>query len=277
MEAKMLSRNYKKKSKVLVSYLYLFVCILVLSLTGNTNNLFSQDISENDQQAALMQYTLKYRFTPDLKVGDWIKYNAITGEGVKDAGIELKITGEEKGNFWIEEKFQGVEVQYLVDLKQMKLIKAKGVDETGSEFELTLLSDEKLDEIMGMFKVQMEQQGSYAQFISWKEGEKTEEVVIPAGTFNCVYLRPEYSEQYAKQIEDYEKLLRDQGKTDAEIDAAVYGNEPRLYFCDDVPKMLPMQIAIGWVPYIEAFEEITGGLIECKHMSPIRLTGYGGQ
>ncbi len=273
----MLNRNFNKKSKVLVSYFSLFICMLVLCLTGNTNILFAQELSENDQQAALMQYTLKYRFTPDLKVGDWVKYNEITGEGAENAGVELKVTGEEKGSFWIEEKFHGVEVQYLVDLKQMKLIKAKGVDETGSEFELTLLNDEKLDEIMGMFKVQMEQQGSYAQFVSWKEGEKTEEVVVPAGTFNCVYLRPEYAEQYAKQIEDYEKLLREQGKTDAEIDATVYGNEPRLYFSDDVPKMLPVQIAIGWVPYIEAFEKITGGLIECKHMAPIRLTGYSGQ
>jgi hypothetical protein len=275
MEVKMLNRNYNKKSKVLVYYFSLFICMLVLSFTGNTN-LFAQDLSENDQQAALIQYTLKYRFTPDLKVGDWVKYE-ITGEGAEGAGIELKVTGEEKGNFWIEEKFQGVEVQYLVDLKQMKLIKAKGVDETGSEFELTLLSDEKLDEMMGMFKIQMEQQGSYAQFVSWKEGDKTEELVVPGGTFACIYLRPEYAEQYAKQIEDYKKLLREQGKTDAEIDAAVYGNEPRLYFSDDVPKMLPMQIAIGWVPYIEAFEKITGGLIECKHMAPIRLTEYSGQ
>lgn len=125
-----------------------------------------------------------------------------------------------------------------------------------------------------MFKTRMAQQGSFTQFFAWEKGGEKEKVDSPAGSFTCDYIRPVYAEQYAKQVNDYVKLLKDQGKSEAEINAVVYGNEPRLYFSNDVPKMLPAQIAIGWMPWIDIFEGLTGGLVECRHMSPISLTGY---
>jgi hypothetical protein len=247
------------------------------SLIGNTNIVLAQELSENEKQAAMIQYTLKYRFGQDLKVGDWVKYNLLTEEGEKAAEIELKVTREEKGGVWIEEKFHGGEINLLVDLKRMKMLQTTGTDEEGKKHEITPLSDEKLAEVISMFKKQMEQQGAYSQFVSWKKGEKTEKVDITAGSFTCVYLKPEYSEQHAKQIEDYIKLLKEQGKSAAEIDAEIYKNEPRLYFSNDVPKLLPVQIAIGWMPWIDIFEEVKGGLVKCRHMSPLELTAYSGQ
>ena len=129
---------------------------------------------------------------------------------------------------------------------------------------------------VSLLKNQMEQQGSYAQFISWKKSDKTEKVDVPAGSFTCVCIKPKYSEQYAEQMQHYIKAMKEQGKSEAEIDAELSKNEPRLYFSKDVPRLLPVQITMGWIPWIDNFKDVKGGLIECKHMSPLKLTSYSG-
>ncbi len=275
MEAKKVKSN--NRNKVLDYYLVLVGFIFMLSLTGTANIMFAQGQSENEQQAAIIQYTLKYRFGQDLKVGDWVKYNEITEEGANTQEIELNVSNEEKDGIWIVEKSFGTEVHYLVDLKQMKLLQAIITDDEGKKIEITPLSDEKLAEVTTMFKNQMEQQGSFAQFISWIKGEETKKIDVPAGSFTCVYIKPEYSEQQAIQMQNYVKQMKEQGTSEAEIDAEISKNEPRLYFSKDVPRLLPVQIAMGWMPWIESFEEIEGGLVECKHMSPLRLNSFSGQ
>ncbi len=270
-------RSNKKSSKVLV-YCLAMVTPMLIALVGSTNIALAQELSDEQeemQMAAMVQYTLQYRFGQDLQVGDWVKYNEIAEEGEKT--IELKVTKQEKGGVWIVEKFPGMEIHLLVDLKSMKVLEAFGFDEEGEKRVMSPLDDKELAQIIEMGKQQMQQQGAYSQFISWKKGEESEVVDTPAGSFTCVYMRPEYSEQYAKHMQDYAKLMREQGKSDAEIDAEISKREPRLYFNNDVPKLLPMQIAMGWMPYIDIFEEVKGGLVECKQMSPLRLTAYSGQ
>jgi len=87
----------------------------------------------------------------------------------------------------------------------------------------------------------------------------------------------EYSEQHTKQIQNYVKLMQEQGKSEAEINTEIFKNEPRLYFSKDVPRLLPVQIAMGWMPWIDNFEEVKGGLVECKLMSPLKLIAYSEQ
>jgi len=280
----MARRINKKVSKVWFYCLAIVTFMVMVSLIGSADIVLAQEEEEEEvveeaspeEMAAMLQYTLKYRFDKDLKVGDWVKYQVV-GEGEKPGEHEIRVTKKEKGGVWIVEKFGDAEIHLLVDLKRMKLLKGFGFDEKGKKQEVTPLNDEELAEAVEMMKKEMEQQGAYSQFISWKKGEETEKVDIPAGSFKCVYLKPEYSEQYAKQMQDYIKLLQEHGKSDAEIDAEILKNESRLYFSKDVPRLLPMQIAIGWMPFIDSFEEVKGGLVECRHMSPLKLTAYSGQ
>jgi len=271
----------KKGSKVWVHCLAMLASVVV-GLVGSTNIAVAQESSEQEEQramSAIIQYTLKYQFDKDLKVGDWVKYQEIEeqeeGERIKE--IELKVTKKERGGVWIEERSEGFEVHLLVDLRTMKLLEGFGFDEEGEKREVTLLSDKEIAEIVEMAQKEMEEQAAYSQFISWEKGEETEEVDVPAGSFVCTYLEPEYSEQYKKRIEDYIEILRDHGKSDAEIDAEISGTEARLYFSKDVPRLLPVQIAIGWMPWIDVFEEVKGGLVESRHISPLKLTAYSGQ
>lgn len=271
----MVKVNNKKKSKVLV-YCLAVVTFMVVGLVGSANVLLAQEPSEEVKMTAMIQYTLEYRFSKDLKVGDFVKYQTVE-EGEEPETIEIKVTKQEKGGVWIVEEFPGMKIHLLVDLKKMKVLKGFGLDEEGKKRVMSPLEDKKLAEVIAMLKNQMEQQGAYSQYISWKKGEKTEKVDVPAGSFACVYIKPEYSEQHKKQIENYVQLMQKQGKSDAEIDEEISKNEPRLYFSKDVPRLLSMQIAMGWMPWIDVFKEVKGGLVESRGTSPLKLAAYSGQ
>jgi hypothetical protein len=270
MEGNMLRKTNKKSSKVL-AYCLVMVTFMVVGLVGKANVLLAQELSSEKVMTAMIQYTLEYRFSKDLKVGDFVKYQ------LGEKTIELKVYKQEKGGVWIVEEFPGMKIHLLVDLKRMKVLKGFGFDEKGEKRVMNPLDDKKLTEVIAMFKNKMKQQGAYSQFISWKKGEKTEKIDVPAGSFACSYIKPEYSEKYKKQIENYIKQMQKQGKSDAEIDAEISKNEPGLFFNKDVPKLLSMQIAMSWMPWIDAFKEVKGGLIESKGMSPLKLIAYSGQ
>lgn len=266
----MLKRTNKKSSKVL-SCCLVMVTFMMVSLIVSANALLAQELSDEAKMTAMIQYTLEYRFSKNLKVGDFVKYQS--GEKT----IELKVYKQEKEGVWIVEDFPGMKIHLLVDLKRMKVLKGFGFDEKGEKRMMNPVDDKKLTEVIAMFKNKMKKQGAYSQFISWKKGEKTEKVDVPAGSFACAYIKPEYSEQYAKRMQNYVKQMQKQGKSDAEIDAEISKNEPRLHFSKGVPKLLPMQIAMGWMPWIDVFKEVKEGLVESKGMSPLKLIAYSGQ
>jgi len=266
----MFKRTNKKSSKVLACCLTM-VAFMVMGLVGKANVLLAQELSEDAKMAAIIQYTLEYRFSKELKVGDFVKYQ------LEEKTIELKVTKKEGSGVWIVEEFPGMKIHLLVDLKNMKLLKGFGFDEKGEKRVMNPMDDKKLYEVIAMFKNKMKQQGAYSQFISWKKGEKREKVDVPAGSFVCDFIKPEYSEQYAKRMQNYIKQMQKQGKSDAEIDAEISKNEPRIYFNKDVPRLLSMQIAMGWMPWIDVFKKVKGGLVESKGMSPLKLIAYSGQ
>jgi len=269
----MVHKTLKKENHLLVCCFYPALFILILSFCIPCN-VYSQDLSDVEQQTAIMQYTLKYRFGKDLKVGDMVKYSDESGGDEEPSVIELKVSGEKNGNLMIDESTHGMLIHYLINPAKMEFISITGTDDEGKDIDIKPLSDERFGQIMGMFKSRMQQQGSFAQFVAWEEGSESEEVTTTAGGFKCIFLHPKYSEMYAQQIKGYEESLRSQGKSDAEIKKMIYQSEPRLYFNNDVPKLLPMNIAMGWMPWIEAFEGIEAGLVECRHMAPLKLTGY---
>jgi hypothetical protein len=270
----MVERCNKIRNKVLVNFLAIVVFIAVSSLVSDTNIGFAQELSDEVRQLAMIQYTLQYRFADNLKVGDRVKYERIE-QGAKAGEIELEVTQEEKTGFWIVEKFQGNEFHLLVDLKQMKLLKALSIDKEGKKHEAIPLSDEKVANLIEMFKKQMEQGRGASPIIGWVKSEKTEKVDISTGSFTCVYLKPKFSEQYAKETQDYVKKMEKEGKSAAEIEK--WKKEPRLYFSKDVPRLLPLMIAGGWMPFIDVFKEVKGGLVKCTQTLELELTAYSGQ
>ena len=217
----MVERTKCGMSRVWFYHLVMVTFVVVVGLISSANILQAQELSEEMMMTAMVQYTLKYRFGKDLKVGDFVKYQCGEDE------FELKVTKQEKGGVWIVDELDGgMKIHMLVDLKRMQLIECFGFDDEGEKRVASLLSDKELAQIIEMGKKEMEKEMEGSEIIGWKKGEGEEKVEVPAGSFTCSYLEPEYSEQYKKRIEDYIKLLQEHGKSDAEIDAEISKNEP---------------------------------------------------
>ncbi|OYD13834.1 hypothetical protein CH333_09865 [candidate division WOR-3 bacterium JGI_Cruoil_03_44_89] len=262
----MLEGDKKKRSRVRFYRLAVIGFALMVGIASNANIVLAQELSEDEKEVVMIQYTLKYRFDKDLKIGDWVKYQW-TQEGGEPQEHEIRVTEKEKGGVWIVEKFEDGEIHLLVDLKSMNLLKGFGFDEEGERHEASPLSDKELSEAVEMMQKEMEQQMKDYPISGWKKGTKKEEVEVLAGSFTCSYLEPEYSEKHIKAMQDY-------GMSPEKIKETM--KEMRLYFSEDVPRLLPVQIAGGWAPFIEAFQEIKGGLVESPQMG-LELTAYSGQ
>ena len=44
-----------------------------------------------------------------------------------------------------------------------------------------------------------------------------------------------------------------------------------------MPRLVSAQIAMGWMPWINVFKKVKGGLVESKGMSPLKLIAYSGR
>ncbi len=265
---------FKHKHKIKPTLLSIPLVMAILLLTGGLNYSFAQDFEDEDMRTAVVQYTLKYRFSPDLKTGDMVKYELEEDESEEPEILELKVTGEEKDNLWIEEHFKRNEVHYLIDPDQMELLKVKGTDEDGNTYELDPLDKAKFSDKMGMINMMMDKQGARQQIKSWKKSDRQETADCPAGSFDCELLVPVYSDLYNSQVEEYRSAMKQSGRSDDEIAAEITRNEPKLLFSGKVPRMIPIAMAMGWMPYIEAFEEVEGGLVVSRPMFSVRLVEY---
>lgn len=252
-----------------------FVIVLLLAgscLLQGPGIVTAQEMSDEVMQQVMVQYTLEYRFSPDLKVGDWVKYK-LESEGDPVQELELRVTKKEKGGVWIVEESPGMEIQLLVDLKQMKLIRGFGIDKEGERHDVSPLSDEEIAQVVGSLLKGIEQEMESSPIVTWREAERATTIETPAGDFNCTILEPEYSEQHAQQMADYTKVLKKQGKSDEEIDA-VLGN-PSFLFNENVPRLLPINIAAMMIPFIVTFGEVDGGLVACRQVMHLELIAYG--
>ena len=127
----------KPTSKALI-YCCVMVSLIILLLISGNNILLAQNWEDEDETkivaeaqkdlAAILQWSVKYRFSPDLKVGDKVEYQLI-GDPENKTDISLEVTKEEKDGVWIVEKFDDNEIHMLIDLKNMELVDFFGYDE----------------------------------------------------------------------------------------------------------------------------------------------------
>lgn len=242
------------------------LAIAALIVIGSVNIVVAQEITEQEKQLAMTQYTVPYRFDKGLNVGDWVKYQ-IVREGEETEEIELKVTKKENGGVWIVENHRegemqkGLEMHFLVDLKSLKLVKVFAVGDDEEKFEATPLDENRVSQIIEMGKKAL--QAEMTDIIDWEKGAEKEKVVAAGSIFECSYLEPKFSEEYIERIEDY-------WTTVVEVK-----EKSRLYFSEDIPRLLPMLIAFGWMPFIETFEEVKGGFVKSAQMN-LEIVGYSG-
>jgi len=244
MEEKM----FKKKALILFFFM---ICFIFISM----NNLVAQDLDDeyedeellkkeaDEELAAFHQYSVKYRFGKDLKVGDKVVYKV--SEDFSDTDYELEVTEKTEQGLWIVEKFDGIAVHMLVDLENEKLLEFYGFDEDGNRHEPELLQDSKLNETIlkmtGMIKF------TGVPDI-WNESPVNEFIDSHAGRIHCHYIEPELTDEQLKNIPSEElENVKQQIKS---------------YYSLDVPKLIPFQIALPLLISAETFQEIEEGLVK---------------
>ncbi|MBL7085905.1 MAG: hypothetical protein ISS28_02225 [Candidatus Cloacimonetes bacterium] len=244
-------------SKLLLNCL--IVSLIIPFFTSSTNILIAQDRKYEDdetikkeaqeQLAAMLQWSARYRFGKDLKVGDRVEYKLI-GDGKNNTEVELEVTKEEKGGVWIVEKFEGNEVHMLVDLKTMTLLDLFGYDEEGRREEPPLLDDGKVLDTIEEMKNMANAMGETGIPIGWDNAnaKSGETITTTVGPLSCAYLEPQFSEEITKNMNS-DKIV--------EIKEAM-----KLYFSEDIPKLLPFEIAMPAIVAPENFEIIKGGFVK---------------
>jgi len=251
-----MEKTVKKPTSKLLIY-YSIVSLIILFITSSNNILLAQDWEDEEdaaiekeaqeQLAAMLQWTTQYRFGKDLKVGDRVEYKFI-GDENQSTAVELEVTKEERSGVWIVEKFEGNEVHMLVDLKTMTLLDLFGYDEEGERQEPPLLNKnkvlEKIDEMMNIAKGM----GEMGIPIGWDDVKNRETITTTVGSLSCTYLEPKFSEEITENMKSDELV---------EMNEAM-----KLYFSEDIPKLLPFEIAMPAMVSSETFEIIQGGFVK---------------
>jgi hypothetical protein len=104
------------------------------------------DGADSDLVLALMGWSSKYRISPGIQDGDWVKYESV-GDGPKQT-LEIRAEKTEDGHLWLIEttKVAGqsgtTELHELLAPGKPKLLQAYRVAADGSREDLTPLDDE---------------------------------------------------------------------------------------------------------------------------------------
>ncbi|MCD6328831.1 MAG: hypothetical protein J7M10_00505 [Candidatus Cloacimonetes bacterium] len=232
--------------------LLLTICFISLQATYalDESNLSEAEIQIEAQKdlAAILQYSVKYRFSPDLKVGDKIEYKRIK-DPFEETDISIEVTKEDKDGVWIVEKFDDMEIHMLVDLENMELIDFFGYDEGDLIPNPPLVTE---NEMIKRIKALNKFKNGLAIFgipQDWEDNNTRETMSTKSGTFECMVLEPAFPEEVKEKAQD-EKMVKE------------LCERMKLYFSAEIPKLIPFDIAKYAIGSSEVFEKIPGGLVK---------------
>jgi hypothetical protein len=187
--------------------------------------------------AAILQWSVKYRFSPDLKVGDKVEYQEV-GDPENKTVISLEVTKKEKDGVWIIEKFDDNEIHMLIDLKNMELVDFFGYDEDEEKHEPPLLDDESMEERVAILKDVAIGLGKLGYPIGWEIKNTKDRIETKFGSMECGCLQPKFNEEIAAN------------------------EQMNIYFSNEIPKMIPFEFTISALTAPEVLLQIDGGLLK---------------
>ncbi|HUU29402.1 MAG TPA: hypothetical protein VM123_16490 [archaeon] len=208
-----MSNGFQKKStsffyRFLITFLIGSACLLFnvrLSLAQEEKQSPETKLSP-EERAVLIQYTSPARFSGELKPGAWVKYQITDPETQeKTQEIELRVTGEEDGAYWIVETVTGLKTgtksatRVLVNPGEQKVLKILLTDENGEQESLPVLEIVQLYTVFGEMVTRFSEQGAMPPF-TWRKGEGRQEVEAAGASFTCGYLEPDIDEEEEAEL-----------------------------------------------------------------------------
>jgi len=194
---------------------FFFPCFFLLFSVVFFNSTTPLSAQENDslklsqkELATTFHLTSKFRFGPDIKVGDWVKYQIVKGEEEPKVAqeIELEVTGEENGAFWIvetiinPEKGTSSETHILTDPGGQNVQQIFTVDQSGEKQQLPVLELVEYYTIFSEMAKKIVEQNQMLLF-DWLKAEENEQIELAAGSFTCEYLKPDTGEEEEEEDE----------------------------------------------------------------------------
>ena len=239
-------------------YIRTIIFLIIVSFICTASILFALDESEKKineetlQSLAFFHESLKYAYGKNLKVGDFAKYIMIDDAG-PSSEVEVKVYKKEKGAFWILDRSEYGELHSLVNFPKMKLLKGYYLQD-GKKDILPIVDDKDIPELYQKFKQWMRKSYSLLLPIAgyqFKKTTKIKEIKVPAGSFKCVCLEPQFS---AEQTE---------GMMPEHIE--MWKSRMRLCFSEEVPRLIPspeMMMDVLVITDLDILEQVQGGLVK---------------
>lgn len=194
---------------------FFFPCFFLLFSVVFFNSTTPLSAQENDtlklspeELATTFHITAKFRFGPDIKVGDWVKYQIVVGEEEPKVTqeIELEVTGEENGAFWIvetiinPEKGASSQTHLLTDPGGQNVQQIFTVDQSGEKQQLPVLELVEYYTVFSEMAEKIVEQNQMLLF-DWLKAEENEQIELAAGSFTCEYLKPDTGEEEEEEDE----------------------------------------------------------------------------
>ena len=155
-----------------------------------------------EELATTFHITTKFRFGPDIKVGDRVKYQIVAGEEEPKVTreIELEVTGADNEAFWIVETITEPETgassqtHILTDPLGQNVQQIFTVDRNGEKQQLQVL---ELVEYYTVFSEMAEKIVGQNQMllIDWLKAEESEQIELAGNSLTCEYLKPDTGEE----------------------------------------------------------------------------------
>lgn len=236
--------------KKLIIVLTIFMLCIQIIYANNQDAQSEAEIQIEAQKdlAAILQYSVKYRFSPDLQVGDKIEYKRIK-DPFEETDISIEVTKKDKNGVWIVEKFDDMEIHMLVDLESMELVDFFGYDEGEIIPDPPLVTKHEMNKRINALNQFKNGLANFGIPHDWKDNNSHEIMSTKSGTFHCSVLEASLPDEIIEKAGD-EKITQE------------LIEKLKLYFSADVPKMIPFDIAIYAIGSSEVFKNISGGLVK---------------
>jgi hypothetical protein len=225
------------------------------------------DGADEDLFLALLGWSSKYRMSPDIQDGDWVKYESL-GDGPKKT-LEIRAEKTDDGNIWfietttVEGSGNATELHSLVTPGKPKLLQAYRVAADGTREDLTPLDDAKSGELF-MFareRAKEEMGGDPTKYKVYDSGE-VQKLEGPFGSLMC---RP-IDVRIADEVNPISFATRRRWLPEGTL----------LWLNEDVPRLLPMEDML--LPALlspDDFMSVQGGLVKSPEHVLVDYRGRG--
>ena len=152
----------------------LMISVLVIF---SISTLYANDGSISPQEAqkklvAVLQRTVPYRFSSNLKVGDKVEYK-MKNDTQNKTDILLEVTKQEENGIWIVEKYDENELYMFIDETNNELLDFYAIDFKGRRHEPELVSKDFVENTYNKVNNLRSSFDNMTGIKNWKVGTET--------------------------------------------------------------------------------------------------------